>query len=105
MKLDLNFILIIISFPPLYLALSHHLSLSPSHLFSLSHHSIYILFPHHPGSIPEEWTNQEENQDNIRPLDEVLQRTKLRHARTVSTIAYLFHFHYQVLTMFHWHVR
>ena len=35
------------------------------------------------GSVPEEWTNQEGQQDAIRPLDEVLQITKLRHARTV----------------------
>lgn len=38
-----------------------------------------------PGSIPEEWTNQEENQDNIAPLAEVQQKLKLRHARTVRT--------------------
>jgi exosome complex component RRP4 len=36
-------------------------------------------------SIPVEWTNQEENLDNVTPLAETLQRLKERHARTVST--------------------
>lgn len=49
--------------------------------------AIEIIIPHLSplGSIPEEWTNQEENQDDIAPLAEVQQKLKLRHARTVRT--------------------
>lgn len=37
------------------------------------------------GTTPSEWTNQEENHDDVAPLAEVQQKLKLRHARTVRT--------------------
>jgi hypothetical protein len=47
---------------------------------------IYFLMIHFvTGTTPSEWTNQEENHDDVAPLAEVQQKLKLRHARTVKT--------------------
>ena len=44
------------------------------------------------GTTPSEWTNQEENHDDVAPLAEVQQKLKLRHARTVRLRTYICHY-------------